>query len=167
MVTTRPVFSTKHHHRSGEQLCMSGLKVRQAGFHLLDVLIGVLLLALIMSVSIPSVSGALTSQTLRTESNYLKILITRLIIQARQREKDLVLTLRKTAYTAKEKGSTGKIIENHTLKGGVYLDLGRVRSKSLHFYSAGANQPASIVMRHKDGTCEITVSLRGQVRCTC
>ena len=139
----------------------------QTGFHLLDVIIGILLVAVILSVSIPSVSGTYSSQALRTESNYLEILLGRLLVQARQREKDLMITLKKTSYTAKEKGAAGKIIETHALKQGVFLDLGRARSKSLYFYASGSNQPATIIMRYKDALCEITISLRGRVRATC
>lgn len=139
----------------------------QSGFHLLDALIGILLLATILSVSIPSVSGAYTSQALRSESNYLELLLNRLLVQARQREKDLMITLKKTSYTAKEKGDSGRIIEKRDLKSGVFIDLGRARSKTLYFYASGTNQPATIVMRHNNAACEISISLRGRTRSTC
>jgi Tfp pilus assembly protein FimT len=138
-----------------------------AGFHVTELLAGLLLCALLVSLAASSFAGLVQKKTLRFEAMRLKATLQQLMLDARQREEDMLLEVEARRYTARRKGVNGGVLFRYQFKQPVRARLAAGQMAVVACYRSGANTPATLVLEDGKSSCKVVLSLRGRINVRC
>lgn len=127
------------------------------GTSLLELLLGVALIAILSYFSIPRSNG----NSLKREVDSLLATINELISSSRSKELPIELIFSGTSYHSE--ASKGGVSVKHNLSPGIQID----RHSPIRFYPNGVSSPTTLTIRSADKQCALVLSLRGRVRVTC
>lgn len=131
--------------------------IRGIGLFELLVLIA-LFAAILLSVS-PSLKGAVTPNSPKSESKRLKELIEFLHLNSRLREERITLTF--------QNGDLEGLSLSHKFFKGKVASVLSPEEGEIFFYPSGVVSPKTLSLTLRDETCRVTVSLRGRVKTLC
>lgn len=133
------------------------------GLSLLETLIGVALLAIVASISIPSATGIISSHYLYRERDFLVRTLEKAHLISINRETKATLELKHDRYELK---LNSKLITSHLIHSN-YKIIKPMAPHSISFYHSGTTSPETIILRGNSASCIISLSLRGRITSSC
>jgi hypothetical protein len=132
------------------------------GVNLLDLAIGLTLLALVSHYSWPLISTFNQGLKVKAQASSLAENLTQLSQQAVLTRQKYELVTQPDSYRTKD--SNGELVSETQLRPGTSLHS---KPASIHFFPSGSNSPASLTLNNRGHSCKITLSLRGRISKTC
>ncbi|NLF24431.1 MAG: hypothetical protein GX589_02070 [Deltaproteobacteria bacterium] len=138
-----------------------------SGHHLLELICGLALTALLLLLSVTSYAGLVGDQTLKFEARRLKAVLEQLTIDALQRETEIIIEFGERSYLAKKKNEHGGVLLRHQLKNPVRIDAAAKEVRFATLYPSGVSTPLTVILTDGKDFCRIVLSLRSRISLRC
>lgn len=142
---------------------MNTFRSQHNGFSLLETLVGVALLAIVASISIPSATAIISSHYLRRERDYLVRTLEKAHLISINRETKTTLELKHDRYELK---LNSELVTSHLIHSSYKITRPTV-PHSISFYPSGTTSPETIILKSNSASCFISLSLRGRITSSC
>ena len=132
----------------------------------LDMLSALAILAVILSISLPNLSGMLGDLNLRKEAQKINYNLESLVSKAAKDTNQYTLTLEKSGLYVTTNTKPQNTVLVRTLPKRYHLDFLPV-NKEIHFYKQGTCSPSSFHLSNGKKRCTLTISLRCRSSVSC
>ena len=145
--------------------------MRYAGLSVLDLLVGLSLLAALTICSFPSLKDFVGRCKLGLEVHRLESVLELAAVQAQRREKKVKLILEPRRYAAVIDAEDGEVLRRREVPSPIEIILQQSEGRSggglIRFYPSGTASPGTITVENGTRACTIKISLRGRVKSAC
>jgi len=135
------------------------------GFSLVETLVMVSVVGILAALAVPHVSAQADRLTLRNEASALRLFLERSAAFALSSRLTVEVRLSGDTLSASQQGQGD--ISTHKIKNGIKLDPLSNSAASLLFHPTISASPLTLVLRKKQLSCSVIISLRGRIRAVC
>lgn len=136
------------------------------GYSLIELLSTIALFSILTTTAISQGKSWRDRQALNLEGEKLEIVLKTLLLTSQSRREPITLQLTRSTYHAFSKEEPGLILERHSLRSGVAIEL-EDEQEQISLYNSNTTSPRTVTLSNGEERCKIIISLRGRITNGC